>query len=344
MDDYGIATISRYRLITTLAIAVLVGCNESQPQGRIVDDHDLLSDAAERRIGAFQSVLLDEYNIDLALSIPESSPPDLARYAHDTSERMEIGRTTSEARGVLLVVDADGGMVRMEVGPGLEHVFPDLFVGRIERDQMAPFFAREQIADGVEATVELLVSRVREAIREGDDDQSESAPREEDDLAGRDFSAGAGAQQAAPIGDEGRLTSAPATPNVSAQASPAEALSAYLEILARDDRSTNHSLYTPSTRRFLSNRVLTRAQMRNEHRLLFGAISSARFVEADSLAVAFFDDRTDIPPYFLARSNEGWMLDLAQSSRAIRFDLKNNWFYTGDAGSYEFAFPNGSTN
>lgn len=226
----------------------------------------------------------------------------------------------------------------MEVGTGLEHVFPDVFVGRIERDQMAPFFAGERVADGIEATVELLVGRVREAIRAGDDNESVSASSHDDDVAVRDFSAGAGAQQAAPIGDKGQFQPVPVAPNVSAQASPAEALAAYLQILARDDRSTGHSVYTPATREFLSSRVITRAQIRNEHRLLSGAISDARFLEADSLAVAIFDGRLDVPPYFLIRSNEGWMLDLVTSSRAIRFDLKNNWFYTGDAGPYEFAF------
>lgn len=331
-------SVSISRGVTALAIALLLGCHGPQQQDRIADDRDLLSDAAEQRIGAFQSTLLEEYNIDLALSIPESSPQDLARFAHDTAEGMEIGRSTSNTRGVLLVVDAEGGMVRMEVAPGLEHVFPDIFVGQIERDQMAPFFAGDRVADGIEATVELLVGRVRGAIRDGDDVASGGASNQAQDMGGRNFSAGAGAQQAAPIGEGSRLPSVPATPDVPAQTSPAEALAAYLQILARDDRWASHTVYTPSTREFLSRRVVTRAQMRNEHRLLSGAISEVRFLEEDSLAVAMFEDRRDVPPYFLVRSRDGWMLDLATSSRAIRFDLKNNWFYTGDAGPYQFAF------
>ncbi len=335
------ASAHTHGLFAALLLATFVGCQNPQELERIVDHRGLLFDSAAERVGAFQATLLEEYDIDLAVDIPETSPGDLARYSHDMAEELEVGRLTSGARGVLLVIDAEAGMVRMEVGPGLEHAFPDIFVGRIERDQMAPFFARKRVSDGVEATVELLVARVREVIRDdgvvGADGKSGAAGAVDGALR-NDLAAGAGAQQTAPIGDDGQMPPVLPTPDVPAQASPAEALAAYLEVLSRDDPSPNHSVYSSNTRQFLSDRVVTRAQLRNEHRLLSGAISSARFVQVDTLAVALFDGRSDVPPYFLVRSAEGWMLDLATSSRAIRFDLKNNWFYTGDAGHYGFAF------
>ena len=93
-------------------------------------------------------------------------------------------------RGLLLVVDAEGERVRLEVARELEGVFVDSFVAFIEREQMAPFFAAGRVGDGIVATSELIVGRAEEAIET-------SAPDQRAALAS---SAGGGAETKAGVG------------------------------------------------------------------------------------------------------------------------------------------------
>ena len=64
--------------------------------------------------------------------------------------------------------------VRMEIGYGLEGVFPDAFVGHVERNQMVPFFQANRVGPGIEATVELLVAKALESMEEKAYDPEES--------------------------------------------------------------------------------------------------------------------------------------------------------------------------
>ena len=88
---------------------------------------------------------------------------DIDRTAVELFDRYRLGMQTRAARGVLLVVDPVGQQVRLEIGYDLEGLFPDGFVGRVEEEQMAPFFAAGRIGAGVAAMVGLLVARALEA-------------------------------------------------------------------------------------------------------------------------------------------------------------------------------------
>ena len=323
--------VARRAFAAAIAMA-LIGCAPPDAADRLNDQKDILSPTAESRVGAFQRSMLSEFDIDLAIDVPLASPADPARYAHDLMERRRVGAATAAARGVLLLVDVDARIVRMEVGPDLEHVFPDAFVSRVERDQMAPFFREGRVGDGVEATVELLVVRVSEAIAQGDYSAESERQR-------NDFSAGAGATEQAPIGVNGSRATAPDIgQRYGAQASPAAVLTTYLEILGRREAASDLDLYTPETRALLASRLVTRAQQNNESRRLESVIKSARFVRSDSHAVALFDESRDVPPYFFRRGPGGWRLDLATSANSIRFDLQNRWFFIESTGAYSFAF------
>ncbi|MDX1741787.1 MAG: TPM domain-containing protein, partial [Rhodothermales bacterium] len=139
-----------------LAVAVLgavTGCHRPTAGDRLNDEAALLPPSGEERIAAFQSSLLSDYDVELAVDIPKDSPPDLEAYAHRSMQDKRIGVRTGAARGVLLLIDVNREVVRLEVGSDLEHVLPDAFVSRIERNQMAPFFREGRVGDGIEATV-----------------------------------------------------------------------------------------------------------------------------------------------------------------------------------------------
>jgi uncharacterized protein len=62
-----------------------------------------------------------------------------------------------------LVIDADQDLVRLEVSYALVGAFPDAFVAYVEQRQMAPFFERGRVADGILATTEMIVTRAQNA-------------------------------------------------------------------------------------------------------------------------------------------------------------------------------------
>jgi len=92
---------------------------------------------------------------------------------------------------LLLVVDPENDLVRMEIGRSLEGVYTDAFVAYIEQRQMVPFFQANRVADGIFATTELLAGRANEAIQGEEFDPVT--------VAGFEKSSGAGAKSRAGI-------------------------------------------------------------------------------------------------------------------------------------------------
>jgi hypothetical protein len=119
------------------------------------------------------------------------------------------------------------------------------------------------------------------------------------------------------------------------QVSPEAAFGAYLRVLEQGVRNPDLGLYTPATRDLLRARVVSRAQQRNELAAIRAVYGTRTVREQGDLAVIRFDSR-QVPPYFLRRQQDGWTIDLAAASRAIRFDQRNQWFI--DDKTTEFAF------
>ncbi len=318
-------------ILSFTTLVHVVGCSRPDSVQRLSDTREILSTVAERRIEAYQQSLLEFHDIELAVDMPDSSPADLSRYAHDLMEVGKVGASTSGRRGLLLVVDVKAARVRFEVGPDLEHVFPDAFVSRIENNQMAPFFREGRVGDGVEATVELLVARVNELTALGE-------YAADSKVASGGFSAGAGATARTPIGStEDRAQGTTKGPDYPPARSPANALDTYVTILSTRDARPDLKIYSPETRMLLADRLITPAQQDNEYRLLRLQRARARIIESGPVAVALFDAEV-MPPYFFRRGVDGWMVDLATPSQSIRFDQDNRWFFVNLPAEYSFAF------
>ena len=236
---------------------------------------------------------------------------------------------------MLFLVDPQGKAVRLETGYDLEGIFTDAFTGYVEREQMLPFFAAGRIAPGIEATVELLVARALEALEHGDYTKTGNGAPPEGHLSG-----GGGAKTDIQLGN--RLPEKPAYPlaaEFGPQPTPIKALEAYMQVLSLHVKDPDLGLYTPRTRDFFRQWVVTRAQQDNGLRALKRAIRSAEPVVEDSLGVIRFpvDDRQS-SPYFLEKGDRGWMLDFYSMNQLIRFNHKNQWHFVKTDHKYAFAF------
>lgn len=294
----------------------------------LVDNARLLTPAQAARIEEYHRQLLADLDVHFAIVTLDAPAASIERTAEKLFADYAVGSRTRGARGLLLVVDPVKGQTRIETGYDLEAAFPDGFVGYIQREQMGPYYAAGQPADGVVAAVELLVGRLMASPDARVPSQIAEKPVY---LSG---GGGANAQPAAVA--ESLATAQDTSGRFGAQPSAAAAFETYLAVLAAGNRSPQLGIYASETRRMLSQRIVTPAQQRNELAAI-RAVESSRTMTVDgSLAVIRFPASREVPPYFLRREADGWTIDLAAAARIIGFDQLNRW-YVRDPKS-EFAF------
>lgn len=308
------------------------GCAPSEPKvAAFVEDRaGLLTASDEASISSWHAALLTQYDIDYRVLTVDAAD-DLSALAVQTFEVAEIGERSGSGRGLLLVVDAGGERVRLEVSRELEGVFVDAFVAFVEREQMAPFFAAGRLGDGIVATTELIAAQAEAAIARG----------ELVERVAQASSAGAGAEIRTATSGGYERPQARATVDTQARPAPLETVAAYVAAMAAHDASAALDLYTDETRRMLAGHVVTRAQMDNLVRT-YRACPSPRVRIADAVAVVDHPGEAGgCAPWFLRRGDDGqWRLDLVTLQRALRFDTRNRWQVAVPEalGEYAFAF------
>jgi uncharacterized protein len=272
-------------------------------------------------------------DVELFTVVLEKQSGDINTRAAEIFERISLGAKTKGARGVLFLVDPAGRQVRMEIGYDLEGVFTDAFTGYVERDQMTPFFQSGRVGAGIEATTELLVARGLQA-------RAFSADRDVAVGETAHLSGGGGARMGVEIGggisarennDPGRL--------FSAQSTPLGTLQSYREVVRNHIKDPHLEIYTPASRAFFANWLVTDAQQDNEGWKLDRILPQAIIVENGSRAVIRFPvaDR-HASPYFFQKNDSGWMLDFSAMNRVIRFNHKNQWHFVDRDHPYMFGF------
>ena len=312
---------------------LLLSCVKREPTGWgfVEDQAELLSGPAEASITDWHAALLAQYDIDYRV-LTVTGTKDLSALAVRRFEEAGVGGLSATGRGLLLVVDAEGERVRLEIARELESVFVDSFVAFIEREQMAPFFAAGRVGDGIVAASELIAGRAETAI-------ATSALDEPGVVAS---SAGGGAESKAGVGRGYDRPIATVASDSGAKASPLDTVTVYLAAMAAHDGSSDLDLYTPETRAMMAGHVVTRGQMDNLVRS-YQDCPQARVREQGGFAVVTYpgDPAGRCAPWFLARGADGlWRLDLLTMQRAVRFDTRNRWRIAAPEmlGKYAFAF------
>jgi len=331
----GLQTEWRLLVLALLQLSVLFGCQQLGQDAGLIDDRaGLLTRAEQRQLVALQSQLLKQIDVHLWLVILDQPAPDLDATARELFEEFGRESLVRGARGVLLVIDPEGNQVRMEIGYDLEGIFPDAFIGYIERRQMVPFFASGRVADGIAATTELLVGKALKG------DEPAGPPAEGPPL--RHAGGGAGARTPAKIAaanDSAPLPAAAHPERFRAQAAPLATLDLYRQVLRKRLKDPDLDLYTTETRQLLRRWLVTDAQQDNELAALDAAWRDAAVITNGPLAVIRFpiEERRN-PPYFLHRKNGLWHLDLAAMNRLIAFNHRNQWHFRNLDHGYMFGF------
>jgi hypothetical protein len=309
---------------------LISGCPQTN-ESSIDDRPGLLVSSERQRVDSFARSLLQDQDIELKVVILEKVASDLDQKALQLFEEYRVGRKTRGARGLLLVIDPLGQQLRFEVGYDLEGLYPDGFVGYVENQQMAPFFQAGRVGAGIEATVELLIGRASGVETDEMVDGGTSLTHLSGGGGARiDVQLGSGFAKKERVEDSAAFAAAD---------SPEETLRCYLKVLQGHIKDPDLGLYTPQTREFFRNWLVTDAQQDNELRELQRVIEQGRVLVVGELAVMRFPiGQRRNSPYLLRHGDGGWMLDFAAMSRLLGFNHRNQWFFRSTDHEFMFAF------
>lgn len=325
---------SRFPERLALAAMLLMGavaCGETP----LVDDAAGLMDAAEvEQLGQHHRFLLKDHDIDYRV-VTGNRLGDINTFAAARFKADEVGAQGRTGRGLLLVIDATGDLVRLEVSFNLEGVYPDAFVAYLEQRQMVPFFRTERIADGILAATELIVTRAQRA-------KANAGFEGEAWYVG---SGGGGAMTRARIGaPTDPIDPSPGKrpdPGILPGATPAETLTAYFRAMRDRNAARDLPIYTGETQAMLRRWVVTPAQMDNVVRTYArcGTGETRLGPRGTRATIRYAVDQRRCAPFFFQKTAAGWALDLTMMQTLIRFGRDNSWhFAAGAPNPYAYAF------
>lgn len=280
------------------------------PTRRVDDRVNLIPTATERRYNEYLGWVENESGIDVRIVLtPSIAGNTPEQFALATMRELGVGRKTG-GRGILVLYDTSARTMRIEVGPRLEGILPDAFVGYLVRQHLDPVFGTGRPEVGIRTTLFMLHWRIRMArLGEEYDPSFEEYMRDERRLAvGGGASGRVGTVMApTPLAGTGGDSALPAV--FRPQPSVEKAYRLQEKWLALGCRDLDVPLYTPASRRHLHTLPLSPAFCAY---LLAGEYGRRyRIDERGDLAFLYYTDDPFISPHFFRRSPEGWQVDIA---------------------------------
>lgn len=337
---------------------VALACGAPAAPSTFVDDAaGILAPDSVRRLEELLAAVLRDTDVELRVAtLPALDGTPIRQRADELFESGRVGARTRGDRGLLLLVAVAERQARLVVGYELEPHFPDAFVGTVERDQLAQYFAGGALGEGVEATAELLARRAEEEIAGGALDPvavraPPNGPRAGGAGAGvNDLAFAATAPEPAAETETqagtARESAAALAERFAAQPTPELAWQRFLEIQRRHVKAIDLGLYDDAAQAILAARPNSDAAQDHLARLYGEAPFEAR-EEGDRAAIVFRDDpRHLLAPWFWHRAagaagaagDEGWQLDGAAVRELVRYNHLNQWRLARLDSDYAFAF------
>jgi hypothetical protein len=293
-----------------------------------IDDRAALLD--RRQLPRFEDYLTnikDESGIDIRLLLLDSVPGgSLEEFAVQHARSLGIGRTL-DRRGVLFAYDVSRRRLRIEIGPTLQGIFTDAFVGYLMRHHVRNFFAAGDPNLGLQLTLRLLQGRLRRAAL-GEEYDPRAAEFIED--RGRLASGGGAGATMPATGQEHPYSTAHADTAALRRFRPQptveETYRHYIEWLSEPRLYTDVELFTEPSRAFLATFPATPAY--TEYLLLGEYGRAYQILVRGDLALLYFTDDPFLSPHLFRRNNAGWQLDLAAELRDTREYVGGPWTWT----------------
>ena len=144
--------------------AVFIAAQEfPKPEGYVNDFANIINPAEQSKIEAIARTVEEKTGIEIAVATMPSMEPygSIEQYSIALATEWGIGKKGKDD-GMLLVVALAERKTRIEVGYGLEGIFPDGLVGRIMDTSMVPYFQNNDFSTGLAKAVEGIAGVISE--------------------------------------------------------------------------------------------------------------------------------------------------------------------------------------
>lgn len=346
----------RYRLaaLVTILVACAIGkypqyvypmvlpANETEhswPERRVYDEAHFLTPLARWKYEDYLGGVLDESGADVRVVFVRNVPGDLETYALNRMRTLGVGKGV-DRRGLLFVYDVGTKRLRIEVGPRLEEIFPDGFLGYLMRENTASFFASPDQELGLRLTLRIAHFRMRVAALGMDYDPAAISFITDSVrlAAGGGATAAAGTGVSAP-GFLGRKSTAEEHARFAAQPTVEMAHRRYMEWMRDGQKQLDVELFTPESRTYLRTLPLTRAY--NDYMLLGEYGQEYKIEERGTRAMLYFTSTPLVSPHYYRHTEHGWQLDIIAESMNSQEYHGGQWTYgvirSDDDYTYAFA-------
>jgi uncharacterized membrane protein YgcG len=309
-----------------------------QAYRHFIDRTGVIPSSDVPRFEQYMKWIMVESGVDMRfVFVPDTGGKSIETLAVDMMDQLQIGRSTGQERGLLLIYDMDSQRLKIEVGYGLEGWFTDAFVNYLVEDHARMFFSSGNLTWGLRHLLRLLQHRIREAVIGKDFD-----PRILEKIQPlAHLSGGAGVSKTAAIGDN--VNHVPETGDIDPMSfpsgtSPEETYQTYLNWLSHWPASSQNDFLTPESRNYMA---WFQASPAYASFILMGEYRK-RFVivERDDLALLYFTDTPFVSPHFFVRQNGQWRMDLIAEVRNTHEHVGGplTWSYTGRDDNYTRKF------
>jgi C-terminal processing protease CtpA/Prc len=271
--------------------------------------------------------LYRDLDIDFVVTvIPSLAGNELVQYTADLFSNWSIGKKTQGKKGILILIALQEQQVKIEVGYDLEDVYTDAFVGQTEKTMFREFLAQADWDKGLRATIEAFNQRLHNHNLATVVQQSRGTKHDLDY-----FSQGAGSHGVFDLGAALRQPLPPLAKeqrqHFDAQQTPTLAFERYLEFCGRDMKDYTVNLFTALTKKVMQQWTTTSGQRLNEAQQSSGRTYVVKQTERHAIVMfphANWNVRRKYPIYFLAKSAQGWQLDLNTMMR-VQVYLHRNY-------------------
>ena len=309
---------------------------KSDTSNQTRETHPRIDDAADilapfvPRLGR----MVDAFSTDLGMDVQVVSSSDgstpIETQADQTFAQRGIGRDAPTG-GLLIILDPKLQSARIEVGYALEGVMTDLQMGRLARDQLAPYVAYGAAGMAVMDVLQYLREQALLAAAAGNLEIPDKARELPEYLEYKQYlSGGAGARTALsslpadadlkkPIAADDRARYAPAD-------TPEESVAALLRVMSDLAGDPTLELYTRGSQLQRANYPLAPFEELQRLERIERSKPLNYWIDGDYAVASSRKPARGFVPILLRRTGNRWRVDLVETWKNLFFDADGNYF------------------
>ena len=318
---------------------------DSPPGDAPIYSHPRIADAAhilapfEPRIARMADAFSTDLGIDVHVVTTQDGRTPIESQAVEEFAKRQVSRE-SPTGGLLVILDPKLGAARIEVGYSLEGVMTDLHMGRVARDQLAPYVSYGSAGMAVMDVLHYLRDHALLAAVRGDIQLTESLRKTPDYLRYQQFlSGGAGALTALAALPADADLKKPITRNRGNYApgkTPQESVAAHMRVMRDLAGDPTLALYTEGSRLMRKHYPLAPFEEWQRLESLEQSRPLEYLVEGDLAVATSRKPAMGFTPVLLRRQQGLWRVDLVETWKNLFFNSDGNYFLRNSNTPYAF--------